>query len=181
LKSRLFSPPNCLFCILTYCLSMAYMIKRFIQTHVKLKGKISKRVVYQALIDKPFAHCCTAEIEKRTFHGQTYHNVTVQTEWESLVLNGKTYQVVRITLRQGTRPLFEKPMLLLTNRTIRNGSQAQEIYAAYLLRSKIEVVFRFLKQNLGWETFQVRDFKKIPNLLALAFFLVGFFPELEEQ
>lgn len=146
-----------------------------------LKGKVSKRVVYQALVDKPFAHGCTAEIEKITFHGQTYRSVTVPIEWEPLTLNGKTYQVVRITLRQGAKPLFEQPMLLLTNRKVFNASQAQEIYAAYLLRSKIEVVFRFLKQNLGWETFQVRDFKKIQNLLALAFFLVGFFPELEDQ
>jgi Transposase DDE domain len=151
------------------------------KTTYTLKGKVSKRVVYESLVVKRFAHQSTAEIDQITFHGQTYHNVTVQIEWESLVLNGKTYQVVRITLRQGTKPLFEQPMLLLTNRTIHNAAQACEIYAAYLLRSKIEVVFRFLKQNLGWETFQVRDFKKIQNLLALAFFLVGFFPELEDQ
>jgi Transposase DDE domain len=151
------------------------------KTTYTLKGKVSKRVVYESLVAKRFAHQSTAEIDQITFHGQTYHNVTVQTEWEPLVLNGKTYQVVRITLRQGTKPLFEQPMLLLTNRTIHNAAQAREIYAAYLLRSKIEVVFRFLKQNLGWETFQVRDFKKIQNLLALAFFLAGFFPELEDQ
>jgi Transposase DDE domain len=151
------------------------------KTTYTLKGKVSKRVVYESLVSKPFAHQSTATIDKITFHGQIYHHVTVQTEWESLVLNGKTYQVVRITLRQGTKPLFEQPMLLITNRKIQTANQAREIYAAYLLRSKIEVVFRFLKQNLGWETFQVRDFKKIQNLLALAFFLVGFFPELEEE
>jgi hypothetical protein len=50
----------------------------------------------------------------------------------------------------------------------------------YLLRSKIEVVFKFLKQNLGWEAFQVRDFNSIKNLLAIAFFLAGFFDELKE-
>lgn len=151
------------------------------KTTYTLKGKISKRVVYESLVNKRFAHQSTAEIEKITFHSQTYHNVTVLIEWESIVLNAKTYTVVRITLRQGSKALFEQPMLLLTNRKIFNATQAREIYAAYLLRSKIEVVFRFLKQNLGWETFQVRDFKKIQNLLALAFFLVGFFPELEEQ
>jgi hypothetical protein len=50
-----------------------------------------------------------------------------------------------------------------------------------ILRFKIEVVFKFLKQNLGWETFQIRDFEAIQNLLALAFFLVGYFNELEEE
>lgn len=34
---------------------------------------------------------------------------------------------------------------------------------------------------MGWETFQVRDFNSIANLLALVFFLVGYFKELEEE
>jgi hypothetical protein len=97
------------------------------KTTYTLKGKVSKRVVYESLVDKRFAHQSTAEIDKITFHGQTYHNVTVQIDWEPLVLNGKTYQIVRITLRQGTKPLFEQPMLLLTNRTLRNAAQAREI------------------------------------------------------
>jgi hypothetical protein len=50
----------------------------------------------------------------------------------------------------------------------------------YLLRFKIEIVFRFLKTNLGWETFQVRDFESIKNLLALVFFLAGYFNELNQ-
>ncbi len=45
----------------------------------------------------------------------------------------------------------------------------------------IEIVFRFLKQNMGWKTFQVRNFNAIANLLALAFFLVRYFKELEEE
>lgn len=71
-------------------------------------------------------------------------------------------------------------MLLLTNRTIENGEDAKNVYHAYIMRFKIEIVFKFLKQNLGWETFQVRDFASIKNLLALAFFLVGYFKELQE-
>jgi hypothetical protein len=72
-------------------------------------------------------------------------------------------------------------MLLLTNQQVFNAETAKAVYMAYLLRAKIEVVFKFLKQNLGWEAFQVRDFNTIKNLLALAFFLVGFFPELENE
>jgi hypothetical protein len=72
-------------------------------------------------------------------------------------------------------------MLLLTNQKVNSAEAAKSVYMAYLLRSKIEVVFKFLKQNLGWEAFQVRDFNSIKNLLALAFFLVGFFPELEKE
>jgi hypothetical protein len=151
------------------------------RTTYTLSGKISKQKAYHALVDKPFAHRSTYEIAKISFHGTTYTDVTVEIEWEELLLNSKSYPVVRITLRKGDKPLFQQPMLLITNRKIQNATQAKEIYAAYLLRSKIEVVFKFLKQHLGWESFQVRDFNKIKNLLAIAFFLVGFFPELEEE
>ena len=77
--------------------------------------------------------------------------------------------------------IFLQPMMLITNRAIETAQDAQQIYQAYLLRFKIEVVFRFLKTNLGWETFQVRDFESIKNLIALAFFLVGYFKELNED
>jgi hypothetical protein len=145
------------------------------------KNKLSKQIAHHALVDKPFAHQMTYHLERITFHGKTYQSVTVQVEWEELILNEKSYQVVRITLRQGNNPIFKQPMLLITNKPVQTGQQAKEIYMTYLLRSKIEVVFKFLKQHLGWETFQVQDFNKIQNLLAIAFFLVGFFPELEEQ
>jgi hypothetical protein len=151
------------------------------RTTYTLRGKVSKQKAYHALADKPFAHRSTYQIAQITFHGTTYTDVTAEIEWEELLLNSKSYQVVRITLRKGEKPLFQQPMLLITNRKIQNAAQAKEIYAAYLLRSKIEVVFKFLKQHLGWESFQVRDFNKIKNLLAIAFFLVGFFPELEEE
>ena len=72
-------------------------------------------------------------------------------------------------------------MMLITNRAINCAKQAQQIYQAYLLRFKIEVVFRFLKTNLGWETFQVRDFESIKNLIAFAFYLVGYFKELSKD
>jgi hypothetical protein len=145
------------------------------------KNKLSKQIAHHALVDKPFAHQTTYTLDRITFHGRTYQSVTVQLEWEELILNEKSYSVVRITLRQGNNPIFKQPMLLITNKPVQTGGQAKEIYMIYLLRSKIEVVFKFLKQHLGWETFQVQDFNKIQNLLAIAFFLVGFFPELEDQ
>ena len=79
--------------------------------------------------------------------------------------------MVRITLLQGGRALFDHPMLLITNKIISSPQEACQVYKRYILRYKIEIVFRFLKQNLGWESFQVRDFKSIENLLSLAFFL----------
>ena len=145
------------------------------------KGKISKLLHYPKLVDKKFAHSGSYHIPKITIKNKTYHEVTCFLEWESLVLDKKTYNVVRITLMQGGKPLFQHPMLLITNRKIKTVEDAKNIYHAYVLRFKIEVVFKFLKQNLGWETFQIRDFNSIKNILALAFFLVGYFKELEDE
>jgi hypothetical protein len=145
------------------------------------KGKISKVLHHPKLVDMKFANQSSYHIPKITIKNKTYHEVTCVLEWTSLILDGKTYNVVRITLKQGNTPLFQHPMLLITNRKIEKGEDAKNIYHAYILRFKIEVVFKFLKQNLGWETFQIRDFEAIKNILALAFFLVGYFKELEEE
>lgn len=144
-------------------------------------GKPSKKKVFKKLVDKQFAHRTSYQIDRLTIKSKTYHKVDCLLEWEGLVLNNKTYHVLRISLSQAGRPIFKHPMLLLTNQVIDGPQQAQKVYKGYLLRFKIEVVFRFIKQNLGWETFQVRDFESIKNLLAIAFFLVGYFKELQDE
>lgn len=145
------------------------------------KGKISKRVKQKKLIDKKFAQSGNFLIDKLNIKGKVYRQVACLVEWEPLTLGEQTYTALRISLSLGCKPLFEHPMLLLTNRCVENAQQAREVYRTYILRFKIEVVFRFLKQNMGWETFQVRDFNSIANLLALVFFLAGYFKELEEE
>lgn len=55
--------------------------------------------------------------------------------------------------------------------------EAFGIYQAYLRRSRIETVFKFLKEQLGWETFRVRDFYVIQNVLALCYWSCGYFYE----
>lgn len=146
------------------------------------KGKPSVRKVYKKLIDKDFDHPFTYDIKRISIKNKNYVNVKCMLEWETLSINERTYSVLRITLKdeQG-KPLFLQPMMLLTNRLILCADDAKQIYQAYLLRFKIEVVFRFLKHNLGWETFQVRDFQTIKNILAFTFFLVGYFKELEKD
>jgi len=61
---------------------------------------------------------------------------------------------VRITLktREG-KNIFKKPMFLISNIKVKSYLEAKEIYHIYLLRSKIEAVFKFLKDVLGWEEF----------------------------
>ncbi len=76
--------------------------------------------------------------------------------------------------RKGQK-IFKEPMLLLTNRKIKTLEQAYGTYFIYMQRSKIENVFKFLKEILGWEEFQVRDFSQIKNRVALCFFVGGYF------
>ena len=146
------------------------------------KGKLSKKLAYVKLIDKAFEHQFSYDIQRISIKNKTYVNVKCTIEWEKLILNNRTYSVVRITLRdEKGKPIFQQPMMLITNRVLECAQDTRQVCQAYLLRFKIEVVFRFLKTNLGWETFQVRDFQSIKNLVALAFFLVGYFKELADD
>ncbi|WP_154658352.1 transposase [Eisenibacter elegans] len=54
------------------------------------------------------------------------------------------------------------------------------VFELYLHRWKIESVFRFLKQVLGWEEFLVQDWESIKNLGSLAFFVGDYFYEVKD-
>lgn len=145
-------------------------------------GKVSKVIKYKPLITKSLENKAHYDIPILKIKNKKYLNVKCHIDWEPLILNDRTFNCVKITLlNSANKPIFEKPMLLITNRLIITAEDAKNVYHAYLLRTKIEVVFKFLKQNLGWETFQVRDFQSIKNLLALAFFLAGYFDELQKN
>ena len=72
-------------------------------------------------------------------------------------------------------------MLLLTSYTIKTYQQALDIYRFYLMRAKIEGVFKFVKNALGWEEFQIHDWVSIRNLIAFTFYLGGYFYAVEPQ
>jgi Transposase DDE domain len=151
------------------------------QHHTPKTNLPSKKVLYHKLVDKSFKNKGEYSIDVLEIKGKKYRNACCVLEWEELILEKQSYQVVRITLFEGEKAIFEHPMLLITNKKVTNQQEAQAIYKGYLLRFKIEVVFKFLKQNLGWESFQVRDFESIKNLLAIGFFLIGYFQELEDE
>ena len=121
-------------------------------------------------------------IEKIRLNKKVYQDVTRIVEWGILNIGGKGYSVVRITLlnRKG-KEIFLKPMLLITNLPVRKAKDAVETYLIYLKRAKIEGVFKFVKNALGWEEFQVRDWVSIKNIIALAFFIGGYFYEIEPE
>jgi hypothetical protein len=112
--------------------------------------------------------------------GKVYQNVTCQVETDTLTLTEKPYTVTRMTLfdRKG-KPIYKNPMLLLSNIKLKSAEEGVVIYRIYLLRAKIEQVFKFFKDVLGWEEFQIRDYEAIKNLLALSFFIGGYFYEIE--
>lgn len=126
-----------------------------------------------------FKQCQTEVIDKLRVKKKLYQDAKCLLEWDTLTLQGHDYSVVRVTLmdRQG-KPIYKQPMLLITNLTVTLAAQARGVYGLYLMRSKIEAVFKFLKQVLGWEGFQVRDYESIKNIIALAFFVAGYFYEI---
>ena len=72
-------------------------------------------------------------------------------------------------------------MLLFTNKNIRSDYDAYGIYLIYLKRSKIEYVFKFLKDGLGWEDIQIKDFKGIQSLLSMCFYISSYLYEIGEE
>jgi hypothetical protein len=103
-------------------------------------------------------------------------------EGDKIKLNGQDYTTVRATLYKRTgEKIYKNPMLLMTTVTVSSYEEAQEIYRIYLMRSKIESVFKFLKEVLGWEEFQVRDWESIKNIIAICFFIGGYFYEIKSE
>ena len=128
----------------------------------------------------PLPHRHRQILHKIIVKKKVYQQAQCILEWGTVILDERTYTLVRVTLlsREG-KPLYKQPLLLLTNIFVPDATHAKAIYATYLMRAKIENVFKFLKDSLGWEDFQVRDFESIKNLIALCFFVGEYFFEME--
>jgi hypothetical protein len=133
--------------------------------------------VSRKLVDKPFAFKTSKHYAKIQIKRKIYQDVTRIVEFGEQ-LNG--YSVIRIQLvtRDGDS-IFKVPMLLLTNKEVVTEELAEIIYHIYLQRSKIESVFKFLKDILGWEESQIRNFKAIKTVLTFCYFVAGYFYEIE--
>ena len=147
------------------------------QTKIDHKtGKVSK----VKLINSKFRNSNKEVIKKLRIKGKLYEQAQSIIEWDKIEIDGVDCSVVRIVLknREG-KNIFKNPMLLISNIKVDSYIEAKEIYHIYLLRSKIEAVFKFLKDVLGWEEFQVRDWESIKNIIALCFFVGNYFYEIE--
>jgi len=142
----------------------------------------TNRKNYTKLIDVEFKNKTNYHLDKLTLKGKQYQNVKIILEWDKINLNDYDYSTVRVTMlkRDGTK-IYKDPMLFLTTIDVKNEISAKEIYHIYLLRAKIEGVFKFLKDVLGWEEFQVRDWESIKNIIAICFFIGGYFYEIKSE
>jgi hypothetical protein len=121
-------------------------------------------------------------LEKFIWKNKVFPQAKITITWGKLTLKNKTYSVVKVQVfDREKKAIFKDQMLLITNELVDSFESAFEIYQAYLRRSKIENVFKFLKNQLGWEDFRVRDFMVIQNIITLCFFVAGYFYENQHE
>ena len=142
----------------------------------------TNRKIKVKLIDSEFKNNKVYLIEKMTMKGKQYQQVKCHIDWDSIILNEKEYRVVRVALiKRDSKPIHKEPMLLITTLKIDSYLDAKEVYHIYLHRAKIEGVFKFLKDVLGWEEYQVRDWESIKNIISICYFVGGYFYEIQSE
>jgi hypothetical protein len=141
-----------------------------------INGAEKKQTV--KLLNASLEHTYTQVLERFVWKNKCFQQAKLTLTKGTLQLQNNAYTVLRVQLddREG-KAIFKDPILLITNELVDNFNQAFGIYQAYLRRSKIETVFKFLKDSLGWETFRVRDFMATQNILSLCFYVAGYFYE----
>lgn len=100
------------------------------------------------------------QIEKLKIKKTEYQNLTLDLTWGEVTLVNDFKEEAVITVIQAKllnkqQSVFDKDFYLLTNQDIQDQEQAYQIYLNYFIRWKIEVVFKFLKDTLGLESFRV--------------------------
>lgn len=137
---------------------------------------------YIKIKEAKLAHKKRFLIPKIQFKNKVYQQARCLLEYDDITFEEQTYTIVRVSLKDKKgQKIFKEPMLLLTNRQVETATQAHGISLIYLQRPKIEGVFKFLKDVLGWDEFQVQDFESIKNIIALGFFIGGYFYEIESE
>jgi len=138
--------------------------------------------VFLKLAKKEFENKKEIHYDKIRFKNKTYLNCKGVYEWDTVMINSFLRSVVRVKFykRNGGR-IFKDDMLLLTNKIVSDLDMANYIYHIYMQRPKIESVFKFIKNELGWEKFQVRDYESIKNIIVLAFFIGAYFYEIVDK
>lgn len=130
------------------------------------------------LIVSPFDNSHQMPFQKLSIKKTVIQDGKILVEWKAY---GKIYAVKITILDRGGNNAFDESMLLLTNKKVISFDDAYAVYKEYLKRSKIECVFKFLKEGLGWEEMQVREFKAIENLISLCFYVAAYLYDIGDQ
>lgn len=120
--------------------------------------------------------------EKLRIKDRLYQNAKTEVEvGEFRYIGEKKYFLVKVevTDRDG-KLVYKEPMYLMTDVEVDGGQQGYGIFKNYLIRSKIEGVFKFLKDVLGWQEFRIRDIEGIKKLLAITYLVGAYFYEIGE-
>jgi hypothetical protein len=137
--------------------------------------------IEQNLAKQVFKHQFERDYQKVSFKGKCYQDAKAVIEYTPVCVNEKWYSAVRVTFFDRKRkPIFKSAMLLITNLEVNSDALALLVYEMYLQRSAIEGVFRFCKQELGWETPRLGDWEAMKNLLTFVFFLCAYFYEIKQ-
>lgn len=149
---------------------------------VKAWEEKGQREVWLKLAKKPLDHRFEQVYQEFRWKGRTYQQARAIVSHEHIHIGNGWYWVVRVELLDKLgRPIFKDPMLLVTNHRVHSDEVALYVYHTYLKRSKIEGVFKFLKDQLGWEEFQVRDLLAIKHIIMLCYFVGAYFYEAEPE
>lgn len=68
----------------------------------------------------------------------------------------------------------KEPMVLLTNKRVRNKEGVLSVLKAYILRWRIEEMFRVQKQEFALENIRVRNLQSLKNMFILVSFMITF-------
>lgn len=143
------------------------------------------------LVNQKFPNQIVRCFDKLSIKNKVYQDVKVVIDWGCTLQNISEadatddtlinkYNVVRIQmLNRDGKSIFKQSMLLITNKDVTTDAQAIDIYHLYLKRAKIEGVFKFLKEVLGWEESQIQNFEPMKTLLTFCFFVAAYFYEIE--
>jgi hypothetical protein len=137
--------------------------------------------IEQKLSKQAFKYQFERDYQKVSFKGKVYQDAKAVFEYTPVCVDEKWYSAVRVSFfdRNG-KTIFKNPMLLITNLEVNSDALALLVYEMYLQRSAIEGVFRFCKQELGWESPRLHDWEAMKNLLTFVFFLSAYFYEIKQ-
>jgi hypothetical protein len=138
--------------------------------------------VFIKLTDATLEQIQQRVLEKFIWKNKVFQQAKIMITWGKLTIKNKTCSVVKVQVfDREQKAIFKDQILLITNELFSSFESAFEIYQAYLRRSKIEDVFNFFKDQLGWEDFQMRDLMVIQNIITLCFFIAGYFYESQHE